>query len=454
MKRIMFALTAMSLVSGCAVLGLGKKKNDTPTIGQRIPVLVSETGTEVDPALAGAAITLPPIVENEAWAQPGGNAPKSMGHLALGAALGRAWTADIGEGSTNRGRLAAAPVVGAGRVYSVDTAATLRAFDAQTGRQVWSTRIGDPKEIAGGKSFWNGEATGNSGALFGGGVSFDNGRVYATNGLGDAAAFDAATGGQIWRVRPGGPLRGAPTIANDAVYVVSQDNQLYALNPADGTTRWNGVGTLEVAGVFGSAAPAAAQGTVVAGFSSGELTAYRYENGRVVWQDALTRTSISTSVGSISDIDAEPVIDQGRVYAIGQGGRMVALELVTGQRVWEINAAGISTPVVAGDWIFVVTDEAQLLAIAKATGKVRWMTQLRRYRDEEDKKGNVRWVGPVLAGNRLILANSAGQIVNVSPADGSVQSTVETKTAITLPPVVAGGTLYTLNDKGELTAWR
>ena len=143
----------------------------------------------------------------------------------------------------------------------------------------------------------------------------------------------------------------------------------YALNPADGETRWTGTGSVELAGVFGTAAPAAAQGTVVAGFSSGELNAYRYENGQVVWQDALARTSISTIVATLSDIDADPVIDQGRVFAVGQGGRMVAVELITGQRVWEINVAGISTPWVAGDWIFVVTDQAQLLALSRdATG--------------------------------------------------------------------------------------
>src|SRR3546814_10108286 len=89
--------------------------------------------------------------------------------------------------------------------------------------------------------------------------------------------------------------------------------------------------------------PAAGQGTVIVGYSSGELTAYRYENGRTLWGDALPRTSISTSVASLSDIDADPVIDRGRVYAVGQGGRMASYELVTGQRLWEINAAGIST---------------------------------------------------------------------------------------------------------------
>ena len=58
-----------------------------------------------------------------------------------------------------------------------------------------------------------------------------------------------------------------------------------------------------------------------------------------------------------------PVIDRGRVYAVGQGGRMVALELVTGQRLWEQNFAGISTPWVAGEWLFVVTDDARLVCL-------------------------------------------------------------------------------------------
>jgi outer membrane protein assembly factor BamB len=452
MKRVVIALAAVSLLGGCGVFKSSKPK--TPTIGERIPVLSAESRIEVDPALADVAITLPPAEANADWTQPGGNASKSMGHLALGTSLGRAWTADIGDGSQSRARLASAPVVANGRIYTIDTQAVVRAFDARTGAQVWAHEVGDPKDRRGGISVWTGESTGAHGILFGGGVSFDNGRLYATSGLGDVEAIDAATGAQVWRVRPGGPLRGAPTIANENIYVITQDNQLFALNPADGKLRWNAAGTFETSGVFGAAAPAAAQGTVVAGFSSGELTAYRYENGRTVWQDALTRTSISTAVATISDIDAEPVIDQGRVYALGQGGRMVALELNTGQRIWEINVAGISTPWVAGEWIFAVTDQGQLMALARATGRVKWLTQLPRYRDEEDKEGAISWVGPVLAGDRLIVANSRGQIVNVSPLDGKVQSTVETRMSITLPLVVAGSTLYVLHDEGRLTAWR
>jgi outer membrane protein assembly factor BamB len=235
---------------------------------------------------------------------------------------------------------------------------------------------------------------------------------------------------------------------------MSQDNQIYSLRTADGSTNWSNAAALEIAGVFGAAAPSIGQGTVVAGFSSGELNAYRYENGRQVWQDALSRTSITTSVASLSDIDADPVIDSGVVYAIGQGGRMVALDLFSCQRIWELNFAGISTPWVAGDWIFAVNDKAQLVAIARRTGKIRWINQMPRYRDQKDRKGPISYVGPVLAGDRLIVAGSNGALINIEPAGGAFQSQVDLDDGVSFQPVVANNTLYLLTDSGKLIAYR
>lgn len=446
--------TAAVLLGGCSMFqGGDSKKPKTPTVGERISVLSSETGVEVEPSLADVAIILPPAAVNSEWTQPGGNAQKSMGHVALGDSVSRAWEARI-AGTTKYWRLASSPVVAGGKLYVVDTKAKLRAFDAQSGALLWTSQIGDAKDVAGGISWLTGEMTGNAGSVFGGGVSAEGDRVFATNGLGDIAAFNAANGEQIWMKRPGGPLRGAPGVGNGNVYAMSQDNQIFALKTSDGTQEWTRAGTLETANVFGVAAPSLAQGTVVAGYSSGELSAYRYENGQEVWQDVLARTSISTAVASLSDVDADPVIDQGRVFAVGQGGRMVSLELVTGQRLWEINLAGIQTPWVAGEWLFVVTDESKLLCISRATGKVRWQAELPRYRNVKKKQNPISWEGPVLAGNRLVLVSSTGEMVNVSPTDGTVQSTVELKSSVTLPPIVANNTLYILGDDGRLTAWR
>ncbi len=438
-KRVLCLVTAAVMIGGCNPFDKGGPPK-TPVVGERLPVLTGEAGVEIDAGTAALPIALPAPEANTQWAQPGGSPSKAMGHLALGSNLGLAWNTMIGQGSSKDARLAAGPVVADGRVYTIDTTSTVRAFDVRTGAPVWTASFGFEKD--------------NRNALFGGGVAYDNGRIYATNGLGFAAALNSANGSVVWQVRPGGPLRGAPTVAGDAVYMVSQDNQIYSLKTQNGATNWSVPASLEIAGVFGSASPSYAQGTVVAGFSSGELNAYRYENGRMVWQDTLARTSVSTSVSRLSDIDANPVIDQGRVYAVGQGGRMVALDLISGQRVWELNISGRSTPWVAGEWLFVVTDDAKLIAIAKSTGKIRWINELPRWQNPKARRGPIYYQGPVLAGGRLIVGGSNGVLVNVDPDNGSFQSQTNVGSGVSLQPVVANGTLFILSDHGRLIAYR
>jgi outer membrane protein assembly factor BamB len=430
-----------AMLGGCAggLFG-GKDDKATPTVGERVPILSRiESGAVVDPELQGVAVVLPPAAANDAWPQAGGTANKAYGHLALAADPQRAWSAQI-PGSTERRRLGAAPVTGGGMVFVVDTSGTVHAFDAVSGAKTWSYGMDLASNL--------------QNAAFGGGASYDSGRVYATGGAGDVVALDASTGAQVWKVKPAGPLRGSPTVAFNTVLVMTQDNQIHALSAADGSPVWNESGSIAQAGVFGVAAPAAGQGTVIAGYSTGELVAYRYENGRVLWSDALARTSISTQVGSLTDIDADPIIADGRVYALGQGGRMASYELVTGQRIWELNVGGISTPAIAGEWIFALTDDARMLAIARTTGKVRWITQLQRFRDEEDREGPVFWTGPVLAGGSLWVASTQGQVYRLSTAEGSASLFMDLQAPVSLPPVVANNTLYILDDSGRLHAFR
>ena len=433
------ALVLAVSLAGCGVFG-GKDKPKTPTLGNRIPILSRvDTGAKVDPLLANVSVIVPPAAANPDWPQAGGTASKSYGNLELAANPGRSWSAQV-AGSDNKQRLAASPVVGGGQLFVMDTAGTVHAFDAQTGQRRWST----PFSIKG-----DGQSS-----IYGGGASYADGRVYITTGLGEVAALDAKDGSIAWKVKPAGPLRGSPTIAFNSVFVMTMDNQVYSLNAADGASLWNEAASSGQTGVFGVAAPAAGQGTIVAGFSTGELVAYRYENGRQLWSDALARTSLSTTVGVLTDIDADPIIDRGRVFALGQGGRMAAYELVTGQRIWELNLAGISTPAIAGDWIFTLTDDGKLLCIQRATGKVRWLTQLARYENEEKKKNPIFWTGPVLAGNRLWFANSIGQVYAAGIEDGAPVSFADLKKPVTLAPIVAGGTLYILDDSGKVSAFR
>ena len=443
MNRLMLGVTvAMSLaLGGCNAFGSDDEKpNITPTFGQRTNVLTNtETSAQVDPAIAATSVIIPPAVRNPSWSQSGGNASKNIGHVALGASPTRAWTAQI-AGSSSRARLASAPVSSDGRVFVIDTNAQIHAFDLASGTRVWSVDFsvkGDGRP-----------------SVFGGGVSILGSQIFVTNGVGEVAALNASDGEIIWRVKPAGPLRGSPTLAFNSAYVMTQDNQLFALNAANGEVLWSEAASNRQAGVFGVAAPAAGQATIIAGFSSGELSAYRFENGTNVWSDALARTRISTAVATLSDIDADPIIDRGRVYALGEGGRMAAYQLTVGQRIWEINIAGTSTPALAGEWLFALTDDAKLLCIARTTGKVRWIAELQRWESPKKKKGAIRWTGPILAGNRLIVASSKGEVMAIAPSDGSITLMYDVDKSVTVAPIVVDGTLIILDDSGKISAFR
>ena len=438
-KSFALALVGVSLaLSGCGAFK-GKKPR-TPTVGERFDVLTYERKIEADPEMANVTVTLPPPVSNADWAQIGGRADRAMGHLNVGTNMQLRWRASIGAGSDSRRRLVSGPVVADGRVYTIDTRAEVRAFNMNTGRLLWARRIaraGEKDNIA-----------------FGGGVAVQDGRVFATSGYGLVVAFDAQNGQEIWRKDLKLPLRGAPSVADNRIFVVTQDNQMNALSADKGEILWDAIGTVEATALLGASPPAIAADTAVVGFSSGDLMAIRVENGRTVWQDVLARTGRTAAMAALTDIDAPVVVDGGRVFAVGHGGRIAALELATGQRLWERTLAGVSQPWVAGDFIFVVTLDSELVALTRGEGKVRWVTQLPRYRNVEKRKNPIYWAGPVLAGDRLFLASSQGQIVAVSPYTGEVIQNFKQSGPTYLSPVVASDMFFVLSDNGTLSAYK
>ena len=99
-------------------------------------------------------------------------------------------------------------------------------------------------------------------------------------------------------------------------------------------------------------------------------------------------------------------------------------------------------------------DDGRLYCLARASGKVRWIAEVGAYRNMKKRKNPVYWSAPVLASGRIVLTNSLGQIVSVDAATGTVGSRIKAGGDLTLPPVIANRTLYLLDQKGKLSAWR
>jgi len=440
--RWIFGLGLLAGLAGCETLeslDFTGGKNTPPLPGERISVLALERQIEPDPRIADLEVRLPRPWANPEWPQSGGYANHVMHHLELAGDLKQVWRTSIGASGGAAKRITGSPVVADGRVFAMDAEGEVSAYDAARGSRLWRRDLTPNSE--------------DSGAI-GGGVAFDRGRLYATTAYGEVFALDPANGNVVWQQKVGVPVRGAPAVEGNRVFVITHDNQMRALEADTGKEVWAFTGIAETAGLLGGAVPAVEGGIVVAPFSSGELVALRTDNGTVAWSDALVRAARVSPVGTINDIAGSPVIDRGRVYALSHSGRMVSIDLRTGERIWEREIAGVQSPWVAGDFIFVVTLDAEVVCLSRRDGRIRWVTQLDRFRNPEAKsrKGLLTWYGPVLASGRLLLTSSHGQGVSLSPYNGDVLGKTKLSGNAAMPPVVAGETLFILTDDANLAA--
>ena len=437
--RVATVALVFGAVAGCdSVSDMLSSDDKTVLPGKRLSVMELGTALEADPGIAEELVILPKPYANDSWPQPGGAPDNANYHLAASGPLDRLWSVNAGAGSARVAQLTASPIIADGKIFVLDAESTAHAFDKTTGKSLWETSLVPEGE------------DGDEGR--GGGIAFDNGRIFVVTGFGTAHALDAGTGAVAWTQTIGEPFRAAPTANGGRVFAITADNQTIAFAQETGEVLWRHRGIVESAGVLSSTSPAVAGSVVVVPYSSGELIALRVANGTPVCSDSLTRTGNLTSLSELNDIAGRPVIDRDRVFAISHSGRMVSIDLRTGERAWTRDIGGVQTPWVAGDYLFLITNAQELLALSRRDGRIRWITQMPRWENPEDKDGPIVWSGPVLVSDRLVLVSSTGDAASVSPYTGEVLGRIDLPDGALIAPVVADETLYVLTDDAALLA--
>ncbi len=431
---------AISVLAGCdTVGGWFDSKEDPPLEGDRVSILALEPQIAPDAEIQDVSVVLPKPYLNADWPQPGGGPDRAMHHLQAGDVLNRAWVVNIGDGSDDDQRVVSPPVVAGGLIFAMDAGGVISALDVDTGRLSWrfDTR---PEEDDGG---------------FGGGLAVSGGRLFAVTGYGDVFGLEPDTGKVVWRQPLAVPMRAAPVVSAGRLFVISYDNQTWALDGRDGAILWTHAGLAESARLLGAASPAVERDVVVVPYSSGEIYALRVENGRVAWSDSLSAAQFGgEGLANLNTINGSPVIDRGMVFAISHGGRMAALDLRTGNRVWDQALSGVNTPWLAGDFLFVITTDGEVVCLSRERGRVRWVQPLAGFEDPDNKKDPIVWSGPILVSDRLVLVASTGEAVSLSPYDGHLLGQISLPAGVRVPPIAAGGTVYVLTENADLVALR
>nr|WP_135506488.1 PQQ-like beta-propeller repeat protein [Roseovarius aestuariivivens] len=435
------SLTAICLTAACSskeVILQGEREDIRD-------VLVTETG---ETALAERTVTgeipplsLPATRVNAGWTQGVSSPATRVAHPAFSAQPRLAWQVNIGDGDGRRGRITADPVVGDGRIFTLDSKARVSAVST-AGKVLWTRDLTPPNDSGSDAS--------------GGGLAYADGQLYVSSGFGLLTALDAASGGEIWQQNLRASGTGSPSVAGDLVYVVAGDEVGWALERDTGRIRWQLGATPDLQNFMGAPAPALSDKYVVFAYGSGEVQGAFRKGGLRRWDAQLAGDRDGFSTGLVGDITGGPVIDGDRVYVGNHAGRTVALSLGNGERLWTAPEGPLNPIWPAGNSIFLVSDRNELLRLSAEDGRRIWGRALPFFTKSKPKRQAEIFAhhGPIIAGGRLIVVSNDGLMRFFDPTNGAPLGQISMPGGATTNPVVAGGTLYVVTTSGQLLAFR
>lgn len=443
----LLACSLILVLGACSSFGNKKDKEDEAELKtldsgkqvERYTILSSRTEIKVDDSLQPIHIELSQPAHNLSWPQRGANGTNALGAVAVGN-MKKQDSATIGKGKEWRTMLVTTPVITDGVVYAMDAYGYVSAHNANNIDDVrWISKV-----IAGE----------SSDELLGGGLAVAGEQLFVTTGEGNVYALSAKDGSLIWKQPIGSPIRSAPKLQLGVVYILTVDNQAFALDAASGNINWQHRGINEGVGFLSPTSPAIGDSFVVVGYSSGELYGLAADTGQELWSDSLALTQKTSATSVFTGFDGDPVIAGGAVFASSNNGLSAATHLLTGRRLWEQEITAADTPWLAGNFLFMLTTDAQLVAVHAADGRVKWVQNLPRYEDEDEKEGILRWHGPVLANDQLLVTGEHGVIYALSPQDGKEVAKYDIPDGVRHSPVIADKALYLISNDATLHVLR
>lgn len=457
MIRRCLSIALLTLLAGCSFLPdwVGSEE-EKKLEGTRHAILPDTSQLAIEPGIRDKVMQLPAPVTNGAWFQEQAFSPEAtviVRHLTLNTKPLKAETVITGSTPEEGVRITSGPVVVGKIIAYLDGAGVLRAHATEGDhKELWTAdlaRLAVPGVSASGKeSGWESWFASKE-TFLGGNIGFAEGRIVATTVSGHVFAFELESGKLAWHRPLNVALQSAPSGRNGVVFVVTTENQTYALSQKNGETLWTHNGVPQQTKILGMPAPLALSETVLVPYSSGELVSLKQANGLKLWEENMMPTATAGALAfRFSDILAAPIAVSGRIF-VSSEGRFVALEALTGNPFWEMPVTIAATPWAAGEWVFGISQQPELLAIHGGEGKVRWATKLPAFADEKNKE-RIRWSGPVLAGGELIVAGSHGVLKRFNPENGSEIGSVEIREGVQTTPVIADGKLWLLTGDGDI----
>jgi outer membrane protein assembly factor BamB len=218
----------------------------------------------------------------------------------------------------------------------------------------------------------------------------------------------------------------------------------------DGEIKWSFQTVFDDKKSLFSGVPAAVDNIIIAPFSNGEIIAFIFDTGNIIWTESVSKIS-SLSNFDIKDIAANPIISEGKAYTLSNNGRLIATNIFNGSLAWSLEISGTNSPITSNAQLYVIDNEARLICVNKISGEIYWITQLEKNKNGKKNGKNNNWKGPYLINGLLYALSTHGEITSISPLAGDVLSNKNIKiSGITIDPVIISKNFFITDNKSNI----
>ena len=273
-----------------------------------------------------------------------------------------------------------------------------------------------------------------------GGLAINKDRLAVTSSLGELLLISVSKRRVVWRYNFKRPFRSAPIFHKGFIFAVTGDDIAVSFD-LNGKLRWTKKGPQKNTKVFATVSPAALGNKVLFPFSGGSLTALNAVNGIQLWEVNLENSDIGSASSSLGDFASDPVVVGSTIYAVGAFGETFATN-TNGKVLWRNNIQSSGRLIVSGNAAFYSSNKS-LGRLNSKNGKIVFLTNF------VGKKW-VKYYGPILLQNKLLVLATDKFAYWFSPEDGSLVSREKIGSKISSPPIVVNKKLMFVSEEGML----
>jgi len=247
------------------------------------------------------------------------------------------------------------------------------------------------------------------------------------------------SGKELWRTRLPAKVLTAPLVAGGRVFVLAGDRSVLAFDARSGAKLWAAQNPGEALVLRQAGVLTAVNNTLVAGLGA-RLVGIDPSAGQTLWTTLIANPRGTNEVERLVDLVAGHARN-GTVLCVRAFQAAVGcVDAAQGRALWRQNAVG-SVGLHGDDQrVFGVESDGRILAWQQATGQQQWASDALRYR---------RLSTPLVLGRSVIFGDEAGRLHFLSRTDGAVLTRLNTDgSAITVTPVVVDNTLVVVTRSG------